>query len=959
MHSGPGTNQPGRPARPKGPSRARWWLDRRRQVGQLGAEGLPAQPHRPVRRRARRALDVAAALDQGTRLFLLQARYQDAGNGQADYYLAGPQGVSHRPLRELFAPLGEWLAAPGHEHEMVRLGLRTDPRSANPARFDAACQAFTSTLGQYLLKATDLPAGKSLAELTRGEQAALQSQPRVITNWSACTGGEPPIRRPQAEPAPAVPVEDHWMADQKDGIGQRPLRQVVIPGSHDAATYDDSSCPYGLDGQHECWPGGPIEADYTQAQSQDVTAQLNAGSRYLDLRFSYDDQAGYGGKDFYNYHGDINGNPNASYLKMSKVLIDIVSWINQPGREREIVWLDLRLYHEDQDPSQSKAICDATLGWQLAQGKVFQSSMLPPNTALTDMSMNEIWALPGHPQIIVTGWSSCTGDDPMTTGAAYANACSAQYIWDTIYPELDARKDWMSGRPVSGAYNLFVQGTPFGSNGPTCATGVFGLAPQQEWPLYELKLLNPFSNPKDRPPRANLNFVAGDFLGDPAGEEGWPIVGTALLLNLESSIPVALSWTNGPGRSVTASCNVGIGPTTMVVYPVVQGPQSPNLKTFTAGQGSPGVQGSVSLSDFPGAGPAPDGSYLVAACARWGSPLDSPGSASGAQISRIVIPFSPFIPVPWLVATPAGPVDLPFNCSAPGTAPIQVTAYPAGRQLSPDAQVFSGNGTVQGTYRRQGSYDVTLECAAGNALTMLPVADSAFPPALTLRTNPKDRWLYCDRSPQVQLKSPFVLELAALTPHAPDLEVSGAPDRRTIVLTIKPNIFPPGDYLLTATCASNVSNDPELPWKATPLVLSSSQIPTLEVLAEITGCSAQVGKPYACALQVTLGEPVTVDTVLSVNIGGSEFANPSDGDRPQVAAHDGCPNAPLPSPYLTDKNGSYTRYDVNISPGGCTGGAVLTFRELVTGPGGAPISQQVTVPGLGVGNGIIVLPSPP
>jgi hypothetical protein len=109
-------------------------------------------------------LDVAAALDQGTRLFLLQARYQDAGNGQADYYLAGPQGVSHRPLRNVFARLREWLAAPGHEHEMVMLGLRTDPRSANAARFDAACQAFTSALGQYLLKATDLPAGKSLAE---------------------------------------------------------------------------------------------------------------------------------------------------------------------------------------------------------------------------------------------------------------------------------------------------------------------------------------------------------------------------------------------------------------------------------------------------------------------------------------------------------------------------------------------------------------------------------------------------------------------------------------------------------------------------------------------------------------------------------------------------------------------------------------------------------------------------
>ena len=298
-------------------------------------------------------LDVAAALDQGTRLFLLQARYQDAGNGQADYYLAGPQGVSHQPLRELFAPLREWLAAPRHEHEMVRLGLRTDPRSANPARFDAACQAFTSALGQYLLKATDLPAGKSLAELTRGEQAALYSQPRVITSWSACTGEEPPIRRPQAQPAAAVPVEDHWMADQWDSIGQRPLRQVVIPGSHDAATYDDSSCPYGLDGQHECWPWGPVEADYTKAQSQDITAQLNAGSRYLDLRFSYFDQGwGYGGKDFYNFHGtDKNNNPNVSYLKMSKVLVDIVNWINQPGHELEIVWLDLEVYREDQDPS--------------------------------------------------------------------------------------------------------------------------------------------------------------------------------------------------------------------------------------------------------------------------------------------------------------------------------------------------------------------------------------------------------------------------------------------------------------------------------------------------------------------------------------------------------------------------------------------------------------------------------
>jgi len=125
-------------------------------------------------------LDVAAALDQGTRLFSLHAGYQDG-----DYYLAGSQGVSHQPLRDLFAPLAAWLAAPGHEHEFVLLGLSTDPREANPARFDAACQAFQASLGKYLLKASDLPDGRTLADLAPDEVAVLAAQPRLITDWVA------------------------------------------------------------------------------------------------------------------------------------------------------------------------------------------------------------------------------------------------------------------------------------------------------------------------------------------------------------------------------------------------------------------------------------------------------------------------------------------------------------------------------------------------------------------------------------------------------------------------------------------------------------------------------------------------------------------------------------------------------------------------------------------------------
>ena len=1077
-------------------------------------------------------LDVAAALDQGARLFLLQARYRDAGNGQADYYLAGPRGVSHQPLRALFAPLGTWLAAPGHEHEMIMLGLLADPRSANPARFDAACQAFASTLGPYLLKVSDLPAGKSLAELTPTEQAALRSRPRVATDWSACTGEAQPIARPQPRPAAAVPVEDHWMANQKDTIGQRPLRQVVIPGSHDAATYEyDSSCRTG-----ECWPMGPVEEDYTQAQSQDVTAQLNAGSRYFDLRFSYYDWLCNGcGEDFYAFHGtDANGDPNASFLKMSKVLSDIDSWINQPGHEREIVWLGMEVYREDQDQSQSKAICDATLGQELAQGKVIQSSMLPPNTALTDMSMNEIWALPGQPQIIVTGWSSCTGNDPMTSGGAYADMCWGNNVWSTIYPELLARTDWSTKKRVTGAYTLDIQSTPYGSDG--CSDSIRELAPQQINPLSGLKSFVDFPTGPSSVAWANLNVVAGDFLGDPDGEGdgNWPIVQTALTLNQDVQ-SAALSWTKDLVASVTVSCKplrpTGPGPTTMVVYAVMQGPQSPNLKTFTPDQ-SGSLQGTVSLNDFPGAGVAPDGNYLVAACAQGGSPLDPPGS-SGAQISRVVIPLSAFGALPLLGATPADGVDLSFTCFGSGPQ-VQVTAYPAAAgPNSPDAQTFDapgGQSTLQATYSRRANYDVRVDCRMSGVTNSLTVPARAFPPALTMRADPKDRWLYCDRDPQ--LTSPATLSLAAQTPNAP--APLSKTSERTVVLNVQPDYFPPvGDYQLTATCASsdtppftatpvslsssqipmhlratpssglqlaitcgnlnpqeangihivaagpnnqdaqtwdgagftlqetysrqadydvtvdctlggisnhtltapanafpppltirkggqrNVSlycdrdqqltspatlslaaqtaNAPPalsitgtgkdsggtiiLPvrrdyfpngdyqltatcassdapsFTATPLTLSSSQIPTGgTVTAEITGCSTQGGNTYDCALQVTLGPPLGVNTVFSVGIGGGGFANPSGGDKPQVTAIQDCQVPPLPSTYLADGNGGYTRYDVNIGPGGCTAGAVMTFGEAVTGAAGATITQPVTVPGLDASTATFVLP---
>lgn len=127
------------------------------------------------------------------------------------------------------------------------------------------------------------------------------------------------------------------------------------------------------------------------------------------------------------------------------------------------------------------------------------------------------------------------------------------------------------------------------------------------------------------------------------------------------------------------------------------------------------------------------------------------------------------------------------------------------------------------------------------------------------------------------------------------------------------------------------------------------------VSAKIAGCSGRAGNnAWGCALDVTLPS-LSVDTVFSVDIGGGGFTNPSGVDRPQVIAFKGCQVAPIPSPYYPG-NGGYNHYDVNISTGGCTDGAVVVLEESVTAAAGATITQSVTVPGLNTSTDTFELP---
>jgi hypothetical protein len=62
---------------------------------------------------------------------------------------------------------------------------------------------------------------------------------------------------------------ENWIRDRNAIIGDRPLTKIVIPGSHDAGSYQISRA------------GGEMTS---RAQQVDVMSQLLAGSRFLDLR---------------------------------------------------------------------------------------------------------------------------------------------------------------------------------------------------------------------------------------------------------------------------------------------------------------------------------------------------------------------------------------------------------------------------------------------------------------------------------------------------------------------------------------------------------------------------------------------------------------------------------------------------------------------------------------------------
>jgi hypothetical protein len=177
----------------------------------------------------------------------------------------------------------------------------------------------------------------------------------------------------------AIRDRGDWMGDNLSWLGGYTLRDIVIPGSHDAGMYR-----------------GEVLGSPAVTQDQSLYYQLHGGVRYFDLRLL-------GGSPLYIYHGfsSVKGPP------LQEVLTDVRNFMQEDsGRHREAVVLKFSHFKNFDcgDYSDLTTSLYNTLGLYLYQGAL--SGVHPARVPL-----NEILSTGGKVIVVVDGdWAT----DPAT-----------------------------------------------------------------------------------------------------------------------------------------------------------------------------------------------------------------------------------------------------------------------------------------------------------------------------------------------------------------------------------------------------------------------------------------------------------------------------------------------------------------------------------------------------------------
>lgn len=314
-----------------------------------------------------------------------------------------------------------------------------------------------------------------------------------------------------------------WMHDLAPHLWSRKLSDIVIPGSHDSATY-------GL---------APPDDDFWHAQDEDLAAQLDGGMRELDLRveFTY----GHNGFDYYAHHGSGLLDGVSKWLTLSRIFSDVEGWARAPGHGQEIIMLNLQI---SQLGGAAFPTADCKSFAQSMGSALITPSELQANLGTSDpgqVTLRRLWSLPdpaGAARVIMDNtqclsaatpdagqWGPFSPDGQSLYSGYYADQCSAggfsppddqvSGITSEVLGALNGRlpgpgggepTPWDSPK-VGGLYELYIQGTPEGD----CLFTPHSMLPDERTVLAAV--YDAWSTSADQA-RQNLNLISGDFVQD-------------------------------------------------------------------------------------------------------------------------------------------------------------------------------------------------------------------------------------------------------------------------------------------------------------------------------------------------------------------------------------------------------------------------------------------------------------
>ncbi|MFI9270903.1 hypothetical protein ACIGXM_09365 [Kitasatospora sp. NPDC052896] len=170
-----------------------------------------------------------------------------------------------------------------------------------------------------------------------------------------------------------------WMSQLQPAIGARPLDNIAMPGSHDAGSWSihDGSglCTSGQNyGVSAIAPA--VAASMSRSQSGSIVDQLNAGSRYLDLRLCKQDGA------WYTYHGGPTGALFFDADGQTGEADAIARWID--AHPREIVVIQLSTAAPSAEASADDAEAATDLAGLIGTGAIATQPQLSPQSTYDD-----------------------------------------------------------------------------------------------------------------------------------------------------------------------------------------------------------------------------------------------------------------------------------------------------------------------------------------------------------------------------------------------------------------------------------------------------------------------------------------------------------------------------------------------------------------------------------------------